>query len=197
LPNASKNANLFKKLILENPPPGGFLFTSTFAAALHYMPRYMQMKEYLIGTFLYNDSTNKKLLHKIALLEDKTECNRFFSHLINSQYKWMARIRHDPAAPGMSWWDPVYPFEALEEEWNQSLKPWLDYIRSKTDKELATETTFTGFDGAQWAATPKDIALQLNYHSIHHRAQIQTIIRRQGLEPDFVDYIGTKYRRLG
>jgi len=43
----------------------------------------------------------------------------------------------------------------------------------------------------------KDIALQLNYHSIHHRAQIQTIIRQQGMEPDFVDYIGTKYKRLG
>jgi len=47
-----------------------------------------------------------------------------------------------------------------------------------------------------FAAAIKDIALQLNYHSIHHRAQIQTIIRSQGLEPEFVDYIATKYRRL-
>ncbi len=31
------------------------------------------------------------------------------------------------------------------------------------------------------------IALQLNYHSIHHRAKIQTMIRDQSLEPDFVD----------
>ncbi|MBP9221492.1 MAG: hypothetical protein KBF42_08910 [Chitinophagales bacterium] len=36
--------------------------------------------------------------------------------------------------------------------------------------------------------------LQLNYHSIHHRAQMQMLIRQQGLVPDFVDYIGTKYR---
>ena len=42
----------------------------------------------------------------------------------------------------------------------------------------------------------QDIALQLNYHSIHHRAQIQSIIRKQGIEPDFVDYIGTVYRKL-
>jgi uncharacterized damage-inducible protein DinB len=61
---------------------------------------------------------------------------------------------------------------------------------------ILTEITFTGSDNTRWAATPKDIALQLNYHSIHHRAQIQSILRRQGVEPDFVDYIGTKYRKI-
>jgi len=85
----------------------------------------------------------------------------------------------------------------LETEWNKSLQLWLQYINGLTEEELKREVEFTGFDGARWAATPWDIALQLNYHSIHHRAQIQTIIRQQGLEPDFVDYIGTRYRRIG
>ncbi len=155
------------------------------------------MKQYLTDTFLYNDATNKKLLLKIAQLTDKKEAIRFFSHLINCQYKWMARIVQDPKAPSMSWWEPLYAENELEKEWTKSLQPWLDYLQAKTEEELNTEVTFTGFDGGKWAATPKDIALQLNYHSIHHRAQIQTIIRQQGIEPDFVDYIGTKYRRLG
>lgn len=157
----------------------------------------MQMKEYLVDTFRYNDATNKKMLEKIAQLPDQGECIKFFSHLINSQYKWMARIMQDPKAPEMSWWEPVYSFDMLETEWAKSLGSWIDYVQSKTDEELSTEVNFTGFDGARWAATPKDIALQLNYHSIHHRAQIQVIIRKQGFDPDFVDYIGTKYRRLG
>ena len=156
----------------------------------------MQMKNYLIETFNYNDATNKNLLSKINLLNDKKECVKLFSHLINCQYKWMARIMKDPNAKIMSWWDPVYDYEKLYEEWSKSLDLWISYIASKTDEELSTETTFIGFDGGTWAATPKDIALQLNYHSIHHRAQIQTIIRQQGIEPEFVDYIGTKYRKL-
>ena len=155
------------------------------------------MKEYLLQTFLYNDATNKKILEKISQLPDRTEAVKFFSHLINSQYKWMARIMQDPAAPQMSWWDPLYPFEALEEEWNKSLQLWLQYIGGLEEDELHREVEFTGFDGARWAASPLDIALQLNYHSIHHRAQIQTLIRQQGLEPDFLDYIGTRYRRIG
>jgi len=69
-------------------------------------------------------------------------------------------------------------------------------VESHSEAELSTEVTYTGFDGTLFAATPQDIALQLNYHSIHHRAQVQTMIRAQGLEPDFLDYIGTKYRRM-
>lgn len=156
----------------------------------------MSMKNYLIDTFKYNDLTNRKLLGKIILLNDKKESIKLFSHLINCQYKWMARITQDPNARIMSWWDPVYDFDKLEEEWSKSLEPWISYLSSRTEKELTTETTYFGYDNGVWAATPQDIALQLNYHSIHHRAQIQAIIRQQGIEPDFVDYIGTKQRKL-
>ncbi|MEX6687671.1 DinB family protein [Danxiaibacter flavus] len=156
----------------------------------------MQMKQYLIDTFLFNDATNKQLLQKIKMLPEPSEAIAFFSHLINSQYKWMARIKHETRAPQMDWWLPVYPMEALEKEWTKSLALWIDYIQQKEDEELMKEVTFIGYDGTLWAATSIDIALQLNYHSIHHRAQIQTLIRKQGLEPDFVDYIGTRYRRV-
>jgi uncharacterized damage-inducible protein DinB len=156
----------------------------------------MEMKTYLIETFEYNSSTNKKLLEKIALLRDREGSIKLFSHLINCQYKWLARILKTPGYEKMDWWLPVYDFNHLGEEWNKSLQNWIEYLISKTDGELETEATFIGFDGSIWAATPKDIALQLNYHSIHHRAQIQTPLRQQGVEPDFVDYIGTKYRKL-
>ncbi len=156
----------------------------------------MQFKDHLIELFKFNDMTNKRLFKKIGLLGDEEECVKFASHLINCQYKWMARIVEDEHANEMSWWNPLYSLDQLEEEWDKSLKPWLDFIDSRTDEDLETEREFLGFDGGNWAATPKDIALQLNFHSIHHRAQIQTIIRAQGIEPDFVDYIGTKARKL-
>src|SRR5882762_1195324 len=102
----------------------------------------MQMKDYLIDTFKYNDATNKKLLVKINLLGNKEESIKLFSHLINCQYKWMARIMQDPNAKKMSWWDPIYDLDKLEEEWTKSLDPWISYITAKTDKELSTEITF-------------------------------------------------------
>ncbi len=47
----------------------------------------MTMKEHLIETFLFNDYANKNMVKKINGLMDKTDCIKFFSHLINSQNK--------------------------------------------------------------------------------------------------------------
>lgn len=154
------------------------------------------MKTYLLNTFNYNSTANKRLLEKIRSLPDKTECVKLFSHLINCQFKWMARIKQEESATAMSWWEPLYYLDELEMHWDKSLDIWIKYIDATTEEEMSREVSFIGFDGGLYAATPMDIALQLNYHSIHHRAQMQTIIRSQGFEPDFLDYIGTKYRKL-
>lgn len=154
------------------------------------------MKQYLIETFGYNDYANKLALAKILELPDREECVKFFSHLINSMDKWLGRIEKWPGYVEMDWWLPVYEPDELGAKWDECLQRWLAYLEAKSDEDLRREVEFVGFDGGRWASTPLDIALQLNYHSIHHRAQIQYLIRRQGLEPDFVDYIGTKYRKL-
>jgi uncharacterized damage-inducible protein DinB len=156
----------------------------------------MQMKAYLIETFEYNDYANKLALAKMRDISEKDECVRFFSHLINSMNKWLARIEQTPGYAELDWWLPVYSLDQLEGKWDECLKRWLDFIDSKSEEQLFEEVEFIGFDGHDFAAVIKDIALQLNYHSIHHRAQIQYLIRQQGIEPEFVDYIGTKYRRL-
>lgn len=156
----------------------------------------MEMKQYLLDTWTFNDRANKQILARITQLPDQTQSIRFFSHLINSQKKWLARINQFPKDPGLDWWEPAYPLEDLEREWDSSLAAWRDFLASKSEEELFAEVKWVGFDGKQWTAPLKDIALQLNYHSIHHRAQIQTLIRAQGQTPDFVDYIGTVYRRL-
>jgi uncharacterized damage-inducible protein DinB len=156
----------------------------------------MEFKDWLAETFNYNRTANLKLLEKIKQLPEKDEAIRLFSHLINCQYKWLARIKQDPKAAEMSWWDPIYSINDIAVQWEKSVDVWIEYLTSQTDDIRDSEVQFIGFDGGTWAAKPKDIAQQLNFHSIHHRAQIQTMIRQQGLEPDFLDYIGTKYRKI-
>ena len=156
----------------------------------------MDMREYLLETFRFNDETNKRMLRKVRNLPDKQEFTRYFSHLVNSQNKWLTRILNDEGSVKMSWWEPVYQFEDLEDKWNESVLAWISFLQGRAEEELYKEIEFTGYDGGRWIARLIDIALQLNYHSIHHRAQMQVLIRQQGLEPDFIDYIGTKYRKL-
>jgi uncharacterized damage-inducible protein DinB len=156
----------------------------------------MEMKQYLIDTFRYNDRANRQILQSIEKLPQKDQAIKFFSHLINSQKKWLARIIEYPNNPQMSWWEPAYALENLETEWSNSLQAWIRYLEEKTEEELGQDVIFIGYDGGKFAARLQDIALQLNYHNIHHRAQIQSLSREQGLEPEFVDYIGTVYRKL-
>lgn len=154
------------------------------------------MKQYLLDTFRFNDEANKKMLDQIGRLPDPAPAIRYFSHLINSQDKWLKRVQIYPQDPAMDWWEPQYPLDRLHSEWERSLGDWLRFIETKTEEELKEEVFFVGYDGKHWGCVLQDIALQLNYHSIHHRAQLQILIREQGMKPDFIDYIGTKYRPL-
>ena len=156
----------------------------------------MEMKQHLLETFRYNDHANKLALAKIREIPEKDECVRLFSHLINSMNKWLGRIRQSPGYTELHWWEPTYDLNQLEAKWSECFECWMAFIGSKTEAELSDEVEFIGFDGHDFAAVLQDIALQLNYHSVQHRAQIQYLIRQQGVAPDFVDYIGTKYRKL-
>lgn len=156
----------------------------------------MELAAYLQETFLYNSFANKKVLEKIRLLPDPQPCIRLFSHLINCQYKWLNRISIYPEISTLDWWAPEYPIDKLEAEWDKSLQGWLDFLANTSEEALHAPVKWIGIQNKPYTAALKDIPLQLNYHSIHHRAQMQSIIRAQGLEPDFVDYIGTKYKPL-
>lgn len=153
------------------------------------------MKQYLIETFRYNDWANKQVLKLIGEMPQPAEAIRFFSHLINSQNKWMARINGDENAPKMQWFAPIYPLEELETRWDASLATWLEFLAQLPEEDLERRSHFVSVDGKQSSALIREIALQLNYHSIHHRAQISLLIRQQGLEPPFTDYIGTVWQK--
>ena len=71
----------------------------------------MNMQEYLLDSFRFNDETNRRMLRKVRNLPDKHEFIRYFSHLVNSQNKWLARIVDNEQSVHMSWWEPVYEFD--------------------------------------------------------------------------------------
>jgi uncharacterized damage-inducible protein DinB len=152
------------------------------------------MKHYLIDTFRYNDWANRQSLDMINRMSQPDEAIRLFCHLITSQNKWMARINADPNEPQMAWFESPFPYDELEARWERSLGDWVQFLEKAPEEELAREVHYTAGDGNPYTSPVRDVALQLNYHSIHHRAQISQLARAQGLEPPFVDYIG--YARI-
>lgn len=151
------------------------------------------MKTHLIDSLKYNDWANQKLLSVIKQLPNKEESITLFSHLINAQDKWYNRITNQQNDQSLSWSTPVFLLEELEERWENSVTVWIELINSKTEFELQENVIFTrASDGKQMGIKLVDLVLQLNYHSIHHRAQINKLMSRQGITPPATDYIFTK-----
>ena len=150
------------------------------------------MKKHLTDTFKYNDWANRKLLITIKLLPDKEESIKLFSHLITSQNKWLNRIYKKVDDISLNWFSENFPLDILEKKWIDSVSEWINFIDTLTEEQLEQEIEFSRInDEKKLSIKIKDIALQLNYHSIHHRAQINKLISKQGLTPPLTDYIFT------
>lgn len=155
------------------------------------------MKQYLIDFFNYNHQANSKLLDAIYLLPQKEETVKLFSHLILAQDKWFNRITNEKDDSAIHWMLPVIPLNELASKWDLSVNRWLKLIEERSDQELQHDVVFKRTsDGKAMGIKLLDLILQLNYHNIHHRAQINTLISKQGITPPQTDYIFTKLREL-
>lgn len=150
------------------------------------------MKQYLIDFFKYNDWANRQLIEAVKKLPEPAESVILISHLITSQNKWLNRITKEMDDKTLAWYDTIYPLDQLTDQWLEDVAKWIQFVEDLSEKELAGDFVFERpSDGKKLSVKISDIALQLNYHSIHHRAQICRIIRQQGQTPPTTDYIIT------
>lgn len=151
------------------------------------------MKQYLIDTFKYNDWANKKVLEAISELKEKNEAIALFAHLIRAQDKWMNRITKKYEDTSLPWFEELPDYSKLPEMWEASIHEWIQLIENAGEKDLGTPVLFKRpKDGQEMKISLMDLALQLNYHSIHHRAQINKLLSAQGVKVPATDYIFTK-----
>ena len=150
------------------------------------------MKQYLIDFFKYNDWANRQLIEAVKKLPEPDESVKLISHLINSQDKWLNRIMKEIDDKTLAWYDTIYQLDQLTDQWLEHMAKWIRFLEDLPEPELAGDVVFERpSDGKKFSVKISDIALQLNYHSIHHRAQICRIIRQQGQTPPSTDYILT------
>ena len=155
------------------------------------------MQQYLIDFFKYNDWANKKLLDAIKQMPDKEEAVKLFSHFIYSLQKWMNRITKEKDDTSLSWMGPVFPLDELENIWAENVNIWLNYLEKIDESELENDIIFQPTDrNRKYSAKIKEVSLQLNYHCLHHRAQILRMIRQQGQTPPVTDYIYTVLKEI-
>lgn len=155
------------------------------------------MKSHLIDMFLFNREANSKMVSSFVDISGNGEILKHLSHLANCQYKWLGRIRTFPEAESVSWWEPVYEADELLQHFSQSTQFWLDYLNGLNEEDLENRINFARGASGSAEVSIKDIALQLIFHSFHHRAQIQMMIREKGIPPEGIDYIRSRMIKKG
>jgi uncharacterized damage-inducible protein DinB len=148
------------------------------------------MKELLHHLFSYNDSANTALLTAILQLPDRAEAIAMFTHMIYAQDRWFGRMDATRQEEAFNWAGTPVSEDELLNEWKRSVGQWLGILANSTDERLEEEVLFTrAADGQRLAVKIRDMALHLNFHSVHHRAQINKIISAQGMTVPATDYI--------
>lgn len=155
------------------------------------------MIQYLIDFYKYNNWANRKLIPAIQKLPDSEEAVKLFNHMVGAQNKWLNRITKEKDDNSLPWFDTIIPPDQLETFWSESFNNWISFLDNKNDSDLDADVEFQRpADGKKYSAKIRDLVLQINYHLIHHRAQINVLIRKQGFEPPKTDYIMTVLKEI-
>lgn len=113
---------------------------------------------------------------------------RLFSHALNAQAIWIARIS-GTASPVKVWQEhDLAGCHALHEQTSESLHQLMVYA---DETELQRLIHYTNSLGASYDSAVHDILTHAVVHASYHRAQVATRMRDHGLEPvnsDFITY---------
>tara|TARA_R110002049_G_scaffold58910_3_gene159755 strand:+ start:2507 stop:2950 length:444 start_codon:yes stop_codon:yes gene_type:complete len=142
------------------------------------------MNVQLIDLFNYHQSLNKQLIHLLINHQDALPDEAFdlYSHCINAHQIWNARITGEPSFAPFDI-HPVADYEKLESA-----------NFEKTHQLLATTNLsqvihYQSSTGEKFQNTVGEIYFHLVNHYTHHKAQISTLLRQNGITPLKSDYI--------
>ena len=135
--------------------------------------------------YQYNYDTNERLIQYLNENSvDSSQVDSWMSHLLNAHVIWLARLKGE-ISPYTVWQEQEHS------QWvtiNQ--QAWKDTQQFLNDTDdLAPTITYQNSQGASFQNRIDDILWHILNHSTHHRGQINTLIRQQGLTPTSMDYI--------
>ena len=142
------------------------------------------MKDFLIDLYGYHHLLNQKLVDLFIENPDKISEKSFylFSHSLNAHQIWNSRIfGREPY--GVHEMHDVSAFKVIEQSnYGDSLKILNEY---DLDKRIFYKNT----KGVEFTNSVQEILFHAANHYTHHRGQIMSVLRSNGIEPIVTDYI--------
>ncbi|TGE14254.1 DinB family protein [Hymenobacter elongatus] len=139
----------------------------------------------------YNVWANETLLSHLDGLvaagqEIPAVCLRLFSHVLNAQAIWIARLS-DTKSPVKVWQE--HDLAGLHQLHEQTSAQLHQRISTANEAELNRQISYTNSAGEPYTSQVSDVFTHVPMHANYHRAQVATRLRENGLEPINTDFI--------
>ena len=147
----------------------------------------MDLVQRLQRWFAYDDWANREALASLrAAAAPQARALQVMAHTVAAEALWLDRLRRAP--PRL----PVWPdldadgcarhLEALRTEWHE-------HLGSLDERRLRAEVEYTNSQGQRWRNTVDDVLMHVLLHAAQHRGQVALLLRQNGAEPAYTDFI--------
>lgn len=138
--------------------------------------------------FDYNFYCNKKLIEQALDLKDIPKNSaKLFSHILNAHHIWNKRMLNENSEYGV--WQ-LHELGHWQDIHYENQRATFEIVRNVDDFNKRID--FVTTEGRSSSNDLKDILFHIINHSAHHRGQILTDYRTNGIEPLVLDYIHYK-----
>lgn len=142
------------------------------------------MKEKMVDLFTYTYHFNKEMIRIMAEHREKMggDIIGLINHTLNAQQIWNSRI-----LGGISFevWQ-INPFENLNDINQQNFTRSIEIIEKY---DIDQRIQYRNSKGTKFDNTVFEMLFQAINHSTYHRGQINSLLKRNGIEPVLTDYI--------
>jgi uncharacterized damage-inducible protein DinB len=133
----------------------------------------------------YNVWANNIVFEALKSQDGNPEMWGKFSHLLLAEKVWQSRL-NGVAYTGQGIFDLVAEAEIFQlmqnNEWG-----WREIIQA--DSDFGKKISYKLLNGSEGNSTLSDILTHIFNHGTYHRAQIATLMRQHGLQPQATDFI--------
>ncbi|HLU86987.1 MAG TPA: DinB family protein [Taishania sp.] len=146
------------------------------------------MQAFFKSKFLFDFQANQVWIETIDKqnLTSDPAIRKLMCHILNVHHVWVSRLNGREAISG-DWDDlPYYAWQQLNEE---NYRQTNEFVEHQPVDKLIHYTTSEGVDSSMRA---DDILYHILQHNIHHRAQINSLIRKVGATPAVFNFIEWK-----
>lgn len=108
------------------------------------------------------------------------------AHIVAAEELWLTRLQRGDQRV-VVW--PDLSLVECESAIGVVAAAWREFLRSRTLATLDESVAYTNSKGERWSSRVDDVLTHVVMHSVYHRGQIASEMRRAGATPAYTDFI--------